>query len=105
MGQRLATAVAGGKGTQKGMGGAGVGGGNDIPSPSSPTLGIHGKLRSPFIGEEGEKPQFRGSGGGGLGGLLGGGVNRFAGGIFRGFGQRGKTDKSYSKSYLDESKG
>tara|TARA_R100000152_G_C6692260_1_gene123588 strand:+ start:40 stop:300 length:261 start_codon:yes stop_codon:yes gene_type:complete len=37
----------------------------------------------------------------------GGGLGRFAGGIFRGFGQRGfgKTDRSYSKSYLDESKG
>ena len=99
MGQRLATAVAG-RGTQKGMGGKGMEAGNDIPSPSAPSL------HSPFIGTDGEKPQFRGSGGGGLGGLLGGGVNRFAGGIFRGFGQRGfgKTDKSYSKSYLDEAK-
>ena len=99
MGQRLATTVAGGRGTQKGMGGKGMEAGNDIPSPSAPSL------HSPFIGTDGEKLQFRGSGGGGLGGLLGGGVNRFAGGIFRGFGQRGKTDKSYSKSYLDESKG
>jgi len=101
MGQRLATAVAG-RGTQKGMGGKKMGVGDDIPSPSSPLL------RNPALlaGADGEKPQFRGSGSGGLGGLLGGGVNRLAGGIFRGFGQRGvgQTNKSYSKSYLDEAK-
>ena len=95
MGQRLVAATT--RGTQKGMGGKGMEVGNDIPSPSSP------------FGESVNK--LSGSGGG-LSGFLGrsAGAGRLAGGIFRGFGQGrasgfGQTDKSYSKSYLDESKG
>tara|TARA_R100001463_G_scaffold7522_7_gene23767 strand:+ start:1992 stop:2270 length:279 start_codon:yes stop_codon:yes gene_type:complete len=91
MGQRRASAVAG-RDTQKGM----EGGNADGPSPSAPSL------ENPFLVGDNEKFSFRGSGGP----FGSGGVNRFAGGIFSGFGQKGfgKTEKSYSKSYLDEAK-